>query len=52
MELQLKETKLHNTEQELEELSQSGGSSDQVNALRKTKNDLQMKVKEQVQHFH
>lgn len=48
MELQLKETKLHNTEQELEEVSQSGGSSEQVNALRKAKNEFQMKVKELV----
>ncbi len=52
MELQLKETKLHNTEQELEEVSRSGGSSEQVNGLRKAKNDLQLKVKELVWLLH
>lgn len=51
MELQLKETKLHNMEAELEEASQSGGSSEQVNSLRKVKNELQMKVKEQVSPY-
>jgi hypothetical protein len=48
MEIQLKESKLHNLEMELEEASQSGGSSEQVNALRKAKNDFQMKAKELV----
>jgi len=48
MELQLKETKLHNVEAELEEISQTGGNSEQLSSLRKAKNDLQMRVKEQV----
>lgn len=48
MELQMKESKLASIEAELEETSQMGGSSEQLNALRKAKNDLQMKVKEQV----
>ncbi|CAL8129895.1 unnamed protein product [Orchesella dallaii] len=47
LELQMKESKLVSIEAELEETSQLGGSSEQVNSLRKAKNDLQMKVKEQ-----
>lgn len=47
MELQMKESKLSSIEAELEESSQMGGNSEQVNSLRKAKNDLQMKVKEQ-----
>lgn len=47
MELQMKESKLASMEAELEETSQMGGSSEQLNALRKAKNDLQMKTKEQ-----
>lgn len=44
----MKESKLSSIEAELEETSQMGGSSEQLNAFRKAKNDLQMKVKEQV----
>jgi hypothetical protein len=48
MEMQLKDSKLHNLEAEFEEVSQTGGSSEQLSSLRKAKNDLQLKVKEQV----
>ena len=47
----MKESKIASLETELEESSRFGGSNEQLNALRKAKHDLQMKVKEQVRNF-
>ena len=44
----MKESKIASLEAELEESSRFGGSNEQLNALRKAKHDLQIKVKEQV----
>jgi len=46
-ELQIKETKLANAEAELDQSTQMGGM-EQLNAFRKAKQDLTMKVKDQV----
>ncbi|CAG7833673.1 unnamed protein product [Allacma fusca] len=47
MDLQMKESKLASLEAELEESSRFSGSNEQLNALRKARTDLLMKVKEQ-----
>lgn len=51
LDLQIRDCKIQQLEAELENSSQLSGNNDQIAALRKSKNELLAKVKDQVQLF-